>query len=257
MPSPFPGMDPYLEHPAFWTEFHHRFLDAWSESLAASLPDEFEAGLGERVYLTDYDPETRKLIYPDVAVSEESPRDVSGSRSAAVATLEPITVPLAFLGGPREAYIEILHRPDRRLVAVLELLSPGNKVEPGRTEYLSKREALLHQDVHLIELDLLKGGRRLPMGGPLPPGDYYYLLSRAEERPNSRVYAWTVRDRLPTLPVPLLPPHDDVPTNLAEVLALTYDRGRFGKRLLYREPCPAPFDPDAARWAEGIGREKA
>src|SRR5688572_17165029 len=134
MPSPFPGMDPYLEGPD-WLDFHSRFVNAWCEAVADGLPDEYEANLGERVYLVEVDPDSRKLLYPDVSVTHNE--STSHARTtAASATLEPTTIPLEMLDGPREAYIEILHRPDRALVAVLELLSPANKQNPGRTEYL-------------------------------------------------------------------------------------------------------------------------
>jgi hypothetical protein len=153
------------------------------------LPPNYEAGLGERVYLIEHDPEERKLVFPDVAITQT---DGPGSKSAgagAVATLEPVTIPLTILEGPRETYIEILHRPDRSLVAVLELLSLA-KERLGRTTYLAERRAILYQQVHLVELDLLRGGRRPPLAKPLPPGDCYYLVSRAEQRPDCQVYAW-------------------------------------------------------------------
>src|SRR5947209_5759723 len=177
MRSPFPGMDPFLEDPAYWSDFHYTFINYWREAIADQLPSEYEANLGERLYLVEMmDPETRTLVYPDVAVSDRAPSSSPAPASAAaVATLEPITIPLNVVEGPRETYIEILHGPERSVVAVLELLSPTNKHEPGRTEYLSKRNALLRQSVHLVELDLLLGGQRLPMGKPLPPADYYYL----------------------------------------------------------------------------------
>ena len=181
MTSPFPGMDPYLEHPAYWLDFHSRFVNCWCEAVADALPPHYEASLGERVYLIDHDPEARRLGYPDVAVTQGEPV-LSGAAPSAAGrtTLEPVTIPLMFLEGPRESYIEILYHPDRSLVAVLELLSPANKEYPGRTEYLAKRMALLHQNVHLAELDLLLGGHRLPMQRPLPPADYYYFVARGE-----------------------------------------------------------------------------
>src|SRR6202008_2923837 len=122
-------------------------------------------------------------------------------------------------------YIEILYQPDRSLVAVLELLSPANKEYPGRTEYLAKRMAFLNQNVHLVELDLLRGGRRLPMQGPLPPGDSYYFVSRGEQRPDCQVYAWNLRQALPRLPVPLRAPDADIFIELGAVFATAYDRG--------------------------------
>ena len=69
MPSPFPGMDPYLEHPSFWLDFHSRFINIWCEAIAEKLPGDYEASIGERVYLVEEDPDSRKLIFPDVAVS--------------------------------------------------------------------------------------------------------------------------------------------------------------------------------------------
>ena len=133
MRSPFPGMDPYLEDPAFWPDFHYKFINYWHEALADVLPGDYEARIGERVYLIEHDPDTRKLIYPDVAVSEGQRTEVGSSGAAAVATLEPVTIPVSILEGPREAYVEILHRPERSLVTVLELPSPANKNQsPGR-----------------------------------------------------------------------------------------------------------------------------
>ncbi len=254
MPSPFPGMDPYLEDPAFWSEFHYKFINYWQEALADALPSAYEARIGERVYLVEYDPDTRKLIYPDLAVShigEES----AAAGSGGVATLEPVTIPVALLDGPRESYVEILRRPERSLVTVLELLSPANKNQPGRLDYLTKRNALLHQQVHLVELDLLQGGHRPPMGKPLPPGDCYYMISRWEERPDSQVYAWSIRQALPRLPVPLRAPDKDISIDYASVFATAYDRGRFGRSIPYRGPCPAPLSEADRKWAAGIAQK--
>jgi hypothetical protein len=253
MSSPFPGMDPYLEGAAHWSDFHFTFINYWREAIAEQLPEEYEANIGERVYLVEVDPDTRKLIYPDVAVSEGRISTASAPVVAtAVATLEPVTIPLETVEGPREAYIEILHRPDRDLVGVLELLSPANKHDPGRTEYLSKRNAVIRQSVHLVELDLLLGGQRLPLRRPLPPADYYYLLSRGEARPDCQVFHWNLGERLPRLPVPLRPPHPDLTIDLAQVFATAYDRGRFGRRLTYRQPCPAPIRPEQQRWVAEV-----
>jgi hypothetical protein len=251
MPRRFPGMDPYLEDPAFWPEFHAKFINYWQEAIADVLPDDYEATLGERVYLTEHDPDTRRLIYPDVSMSQAPDRASAVPREpAALALIEPVTIPLVLLDGPRETYIEILQRPERSLVAVLELLSPANKDSPNRVDYLSKRNALLHQNVHLVELDLLLGGKSLPMGRPLPDADYFYFLSRAPERPNCKVYAWRLADPLPTLPVPLHEPDADVQVDLAAVFALTYERGRYGRRVDYAKPCPAPLRDDRRAWVE-------
>jgi hypothetical protein len=255
MPSPFPGMDPFLEDPAYWSDFHSRFVNFWCEAVADALPPNYEAGLGERVYLIEHDPEERKLVFPDVAITQT---DGPGSKSAgagAVATLEPVTIPLTILEGPRETYIEILHRPDRSLVAVLELLSLA-KERLGRTTYLAERRAILYQQVHLVELDLLRGGRRPPLAKPLPPGDCYYLVSRAEQRPDCQVYAWGLRQPLPALPVPLRAPDPDLVIDLGNVFATAYDRGRFQRRIGYHGPLPGHLRADERSWAEAAVQGK-
>jgi hypothetical protein len=250
MSSPFPGMDPFLEGPG-WLDFHSTFINYWREAIADGLPDDYDASLGERVYLVEVDPDTRKLVYPDVAVSHAEPATQARS-SAGLATLEPVTIPLEIIEGPRETYIEILHRPDGSLVAILKLLSPANKQLPGRTEYLSKRNAILRQNIHLVELEILLGGERLPMTKPLPPADYYYLLARAEMRPDCEVFRWKLRDGLPRLPIPLRAPHADIVVDLGQVFTTAYDRGRFSRRLAYRQPCPAPLKKNQGRWVERV-----
>jgi hypothetical protein len=142
------------------------------------------------------------------------------------------------------------------LVAALELLSPANKEQPGHAQYLAKRHALLVQNVHLVELDLLCGGRRLPMEQPLPPADYYYLVSRGEQRPDCQVYRWTLRQPLPTLPVPLRAPDADLHFDLAAVFTTAYERGRFFRRLPYQGPTPALLREDNRAWCEVILRQR-
>lgn len=203
MPSPFPGMDVYLEDPAFWPDFHARFITYWCDTLREFLPAGFEARVDER------------------------------------ANLEM---------GIRETYIEILRRPERSVVATLELLSPSNKENPGRALYLAKRNALLRADVHLVELDLLLGGQRLPLAAAYPPGDYFALVSRADKRPICHVYGWSMRQPLPTIPIPLRAPDADVLTDLAQVFTLNYDRGGYAPSLPYGEPAPISLSPNNAAW---------
>jgi hypothetical protein len=110
---------------------------------------------------------------------------------------------------------------------VIEILSPTNKAGEGFSKYLRKRRATIRQKVHLVEIDLLLGGERLPMAEPLPPGDYCAVVSRSEERPASSVYAWTIRDPLPSVLIPLKRPDPDATLDLAAHFATAYDRGRY------------------------------
>lgn len=238
MSSPFPGMDPFLEDPTFWPDFHATFINYWREAIAEQLPDRYDARIGERVNLVEHPPETIRRVEPDVAVSRwgNGGGTLGSAAGGVVTTLEPVTIPLVIEEPTRQTYIEILRRADRDLVAVLELLSPANKTPPGLGEYRAKRNAILRQNVHLLELDLLLQGERMPLRGPLPPGDYYALLARADRRPDCNVYAWTVRDGLPKIPIPLRPPDADVMVDLAEVMRTTYDRGRYAKSVDYDSP---------------------
>jgi hypothetical protein len=168
-----------------------------------------------------------------------------------------VTIPLAVLEGPRETYIEILYQPNLSLVATLELLSPANKEQPGRTEYLAKRRALIYQQVHLVELDLLLGGRRLPMQEPLPSADYYYFVSRSQRRPNCDVYSWKLDQSLPTVPIPLRAPDPDILVDLGAVFATAYARGRFFRRLNYAGPIPAVVNNRDKGWVESVAKQAA
>ena len=188
-------MDPYLEDPAFWRDFHHRFLDDWCEAIADKLPDHYEARLDESVNLVHME-EAARTIYPDIALSRKRRTGSTKPRGNGVLVLEPVTIPHEFLDEERQGYIKVLHRPDRKLVAVLELLSPTNKNGEGIEEYRGKRRAVLEQKVHLIELDLLLGGTRPALAKSLPAGDYFLFLSRADDRPNCEVSHWRFYDPL-------------------------------------------------------------
>lgn len=256
MPSPFPGMDPYLEDPAIWPDFHAEFVGCLRKAIGDKLPGDYDACINERVTLIEALDESGRSIVPDVSIERQGAivRQGASHGAAASATaaslLEPVTLPLIFPEEHRELFVEIrCSTADRSLVAVLELLSPTNKSGAGRDGYLLKRNAVLYQDVHLIELDLLVGGRRLPLAKPLPPGDYYALVAHSERRPNCDVYAWTVRRPLPKLPIPLRSPDVDLIIDLEEVFSQTYDRGRYERRLRYGEPPVAPLAESERRWA--------
>lgn len=150
----------------------------------------------------------------------------------------------------RNHWIEIRRLPKRTPVTVIEILSPTTKTGEGFAKYLRKRRATIRQKVHLVEVDLLLGGDRLPMEEPLPPGDYYALVSRSEERPESNVYAWTIRDPLPSIPIPLKRPDPDVSLDLGAHFATAYDRGRYGASIDYAGPPSTLKKASDRAWAD-------
>lgn len=253
MPPPFPGVDPFLESQNYWPGFHLKFLNYWSEAIADRLPDAYEALLDERVSLSDAESGEARLIKPDIALVGQ-PRPRRADQEGATLVLEPETIPAVILDEDRQAYIKILHRPDRRLVAILELLSPANKVAPYRRDYLTRRNAIFGQDVHLVELDLLVAGLRLPMRRPLPPGDFHAVIARSELRPDCEVYTWTVRQPLPLLPIPLRTPDPDLHVDLAPVYKTAFERGRFARLIDYSAALGLPLRPEDRSWAENLGR---
>jgi hypothetical protein len=221
MPSPFPGMDPYLEG-ALWTTFHFAFGAEIVRQLAPRLRPRYLVLPVERFVIDTFDDiAITTNIYPDVGVAK-STREASAVYAPTVmdsplhlATVIPEAVP--------HVAIEIRDTANRQLVTAIDILSPTNKRADGRMEYLSKRRHILLSTTHLLEIDLLRQGRRLPMRDPLPPAEYFILLSRAETRPISEVWPLALRDRLPAVPIPLLPGDTDVTLDLQHTFTATYD----------------------------------
>jgi hypothetical protein len=262
MPSPFPGVDPYIEDQHFWQDFHQRFMTCWCDQLLQALPRQYDARLEETVRLVERSARRKRQDrQPDIAVEHRVDRPRRNSGGLAVArkpTLQPVQVELPILKEYRQTRIRILHRPERELITVLELLSPDNKRGSGFDAYIEKRSQLHWQDpkVHLVELDLLLKGHRLPMADPLPTGDFYAIVRRSEKRETADVFSWTVRDPLPVIPLPLRQPDADCLSDLAEVFRTTYERGCYEDNLDYQKPLKLPLAPAALRWAAKLTKSR-
>jgi hypothetical protein len=149
----------------------------------------------------------------------------------------------------RHSFLEVRDRRDRELVTVIEWLSPSNKrAGADREQYLAKRRQLFASPVHLVEMDLLRGGPRLPLED-LPDCDYYALVSRAEQRPRVGVWPLRLRDPLPVIPVPLRAPHPDARLDLQDLLHRLYDQAGYQDYIYTGTPQP-PLHPQDAAWAQ-------
>ena len=255
MPSPFPGMDPYIESQE-WSDFHASFVPAIREALMPRLRPKYEARVERRVYVEHVEDVPPRIIVPDATVLEQEewhPDDRGGTAVAAVASIAPVLCAVPLREERREAFLTVREIETRKVVTVLECLSPDNKRRGsrGRRKYLRKREQVLHSPAHLVELDLLRGGERLPMLDPLPAADYYALVCRGR-RLKAEVYAWRLRDRLPVIPIPLAGDDPDVPLNLQEVFSLVYDRAGYDYTLRYDQPLDPALDEPAASWAREV-----
>ncbi len=252
MPSPFPGMDPYIERVGFWQEFHNSFIYLLKVAINGSLPERFMARSEMRVYI-DKEPPQRPV--PDVsvfAVAQNLPRRSDSS----VATLARPTVVVPdeiLLEERREAFLEILDRANgKKVVMVIELLSPENKRGEGREEYRRKQRAVLQSRTHLLELDLLRGGQHTAYA-PDVPGDHAYLLSLADARRPWSAFVWRVgmRDALPALELPLTEDVEPFFLDLQAVFDRCYDEGRYAALLedAYPGPVEPPLSETDATWA--------
>jgi hypothetical protein len=257
MPSPFPGMDPYLEDPSVWMDFHERFITYCSDALNDRLPDAYETRIEERVNLVSLSDERIASFRADVAISQlgeiQPRRSTREGTAATLVSVEPVTMPLTLYEEEHESKVHILDRRNHRLVTVIELLSPSNKRGEGFFEYKVKRNARLRTPVHLVEIDLLVGGERLPLEKALPAGQYYAYVARGDRRPDCQVYAWSVRQPLSTIMIPLSAPDPDLPLDLCELFKTTYERGRYKRSLTYSVPPPAPLPAEDLQWAAALG----
>jgi len=238
-------MDPFIESQK-WEDFHARFITVLSEMLVPQVRPQYMVDVERYVYVTREEEEVVKIIAPDALVADTGRDWRELAATAGVATLRPVKHRIA-LPRRRQAYLVIRTGRNESVVTVIELLSPWNKArEAGVAEYLAKRANVLNSIANLVELDLLRGGERLPTVEPLQTGDFYAFVSRPRLRPEVDVYAWTLRDPLPTLPVPLAEGDPDVTLDLQTAFTTTYDRAGYDYSLDYGEELePALSQEDA------------
>lgn len=233
MPSPFPGMNPYLELPELWSEFHSRMIVAIADELDHLLSRRYRVAVEKRVYLSQA--EEQVLIgIPDVAITG-SPLSAS-LPSNLLAVVEPLTVELPPLEEVQERYLEIREVRTGTVITVLELLSPKNKRSgEGRNAYLQKRQQVLSSITHLIEIDLLRGGERMPIKG-IAQSLYRILVSRSSQRPQAQLYGFGLRQPIPAFPIPLQSDEPEPLLDLQPLLHQVYDRARFELAIDYQVP---------------------
>ncbi len=258
MPSPFPGMDPFIEGQR-WHDFHTTFIPVLRELLTPAVRPRYVVDVEQYVYLTREEEVPDRGIEPDLSVIEESVEMTVEpvSSAAAAMTLAPAIYTLPFPRRRRQKFLTIRDRELRRVVTVIELLSPWNK-SPGQgcTEYLVKRANVFQTLTNLVEIDLLRRGQRMATREPLAPADYYAFICRGERLPKIEVYPWTVRDRLPVIPVPLASGEPDVSLDLQEAFNRTYDRSGYDYSLDYRRAFEPPLEASLEEWVRSVVRKE-
>lgn len=259
MPSPFPGMDPYLE--AHWGDVHQRLIIYSADHIQRHLPADLRARVEERVFVETPEGGGRS-VYPDVRVVERPhATPVVAAATGTLAVAEPLLVELPS-EQVTESYLEIREiGSGNRVVTVIEFVSAANKrIGPGRKLYLQKQQELRAGDVNSVEIDLLRGGDyvlSIPKGS-MPP-EYrtpYRICVWREKRPTAwEVYRVPLRERLPTIRIPLRPTDVDVPLDLQSLVEQCYTNGGYDD-LDYRADSDPPLSPDDARWADELLRSQ-
>jgi hypothetical protein len=260
MRSPFPGMDPYIEACGLWGDFHLDLISEIKHALAQAAPERYLVRAGERSYvvLVEQDGKTRHPFFPDVSVTTARHKKPSRRKGGAVVAepvlmAEPILMRAFVEEEHREAFVEIYEAtPEQRLVTCIEVLSPSNKRPhtPGWDLYLRKRQSLLLGEANLVEIDLLRGGSRMPMLDRWPDSPYSVLVAKAKKYHVCKVWPLYSQLPLPSIPIPLAKPDPDILLDLQPMIDAIYKRSRYERSIDYSKPLSPPLDDDETAWLE-------
>lgn len=226
MPIPFPGMNPYLEHPDLWPTVHQRLIATLADVLWQRLPAIYRVRShthryqvsGEDALIVGAPSLSWENVFTENVVAEAKSSDAFGAQAGASAShtasdtashtasdtaSHPIPVLVPVPQKIYETYLEIIDETGSA-VTIIEMLSPKKK-RPGRGRalYERQREAIFGSDVHFVEIDLLRGWEPPSIYGPEDTGDYRILVSRSEQRPRAQLFTWTVLEPIPTIVLPL------------------------------------------------------
>jgi hypothetical protein len=259
MSSPFPGMDPFLENPGLWPDVHNSLIFVGRELLTQQLRPRYYVRIEERIYVSSEEDPGREILVPDLRIAERlAPFHGKATQpAAALQVAEPENLVTLLDDEFHEPYLEVCDAQDRAVVAVIEVLSPSNKVpgSDGRASYQSKRAEILKSPSHWVEIDLLrKGSPTVPrIAGPY---DYIVHASRAGERPKGLVWRILLSQRLPTINIPLKGEEKPAALDLQKALDLAYDRSGYEGMIDYRELPKVSLTEKQEAWADALLREK-
>jgi hypothetical protein len=216
MPSPFPGMDPYLESEQLWPGFHHQLVTCLYQILLPGLVDKYRARVSQRSYVTE------QALFTSIVREEH-----------------------------HEEYIEIRQRSDGRMVTLLDVVSPANKTnDSGRNAYLTKRREGRALGASLVEIDLVIQGQ--PMldysREGLPDWDYAVTVTRSTQPDRFEIYTATLQKRLPRFKLPLASDDRDTVVDLHTAFTRTYDQGNFSAKIDYQRDPVVPLPDEDRSW---------
>ena len=242
-------MDPYLEHPALWPDVHNSLIAAIRDTISPRLAPKYYVRLERRTYLLTPD-DIAFIGWPDLAVLPGPEYELPRRHTLPLAEAGVVEVTLAMPEEVGESYLEVHEVTTGRVVTVLELLSPANKLYPkGRAEYEQKRYDIAHSRTNLVEIDLLRAGEPMPTQGRRVESDYRIVVSRATTRPRAHLYPFNLRDPIPAFSLPLLPDDEEATVELGVIFHALYERASYDMSLDYSQPPVPPLREEDAAWA--------
>lgn len=258
MPSPFPGMNPYLEHPELWPGVHHLLISEIARVLSPLLRPKYRVAVEVRMYETSGE---RSLLVgiPDVTVQRRVSASTAPMPNVAVLSTaaQPVTVTIPMPEIIKEGYLQIKDVETKEVITSIEILSPTNKRSgKGRQMYEEKRQQVLGSRTHLVEIDLLRGGEPMPFYSNGVESDYRILVCRGDRRPYADLYAFNLPEVMPSFSLPLSAGDREPILDLQMLLNEVYDISDYDMAINYnKEPMPALSEADAI-FADALLREK-
>jgi hypothetical protein len=250
--NPFPGMNPFMEQR--WRDVRVRLIGFSLEALGSELPDNYTAIGEEHVNVTGG---ASRTYHPDVAIMEESwkrglPPVWTPDHDAALesSVAKPVVVQVESVP---ERWVEV-RNDNGELVTVIEIISPTNR-DSGRGAYITKRNDLIAANVNIVEIDLLRAGRRLVDMDPYAYGEqfpdagehYTVCTTRAGFADRREIYICKLRERLPVIRIPLRLGDPDVPLDIQQMVDRCYATGRYWK-LDYKRSLEPALPADDQNW---------
>jgi hypothetical protein len=190
-------MDPYLESAAIWPDVHAGLIAAMRRQLQLRLSLRYVAVIVPYTAFETIDVNLSRFLVPDTAIVEhEQQRSVT----ATIVAPAPVVGALAVEIETRYSRMEVRTVRDETVVTAIELLSPANKRTgiDAADAYERKRREIIRSPIHLIEIDLLRGGRRPSLATPWTPTPYVVMLSRADQRPHVEIWPFNYMTRCPS-----------------------------------------------------------
>jgi len=250
MPTPFPGMDPYLEQSRTWKQVHNNLINEIQWFLTPILRPYYSVDIEQRTYLAVSPPQHTGI--PDVLILDNYYPHGNVMVAAPRIAFTPIMteLPLATDEEIVEQYLEITQINSKEVITVIEVLSPTNKLDGiGREQYIHKRNQVLSSLTNLIEIDLLRDGRPMPMRvRPKDQKDYRLVVSRRTQRPKAEVYLFDIKEPIPDIPIPLRPNETEPILPLNHLLHELYDKGGYDLKIDYSQALKPPLSDADKAW---------